>query len=425
MNSPLRRRAGAWTVLAFLAAAACFAQEGNVIIDHADSLVGLELDGEKVQSLIGNVRFRQGKVVVTCNRAVKYPVSKKLTMEGEVEIHDDSVRLVCSRGVYYADARTAEGFDRVLMEDRTTTLNAAYGKYLFKEKKAFFTTHVVVQDTGSVLTANQVVYDRAARQLTADGNVIIVNEKNGLMTYGGHFEHFQDRATSIMTVRPRVVSADSSEDGTRDTLEIFSRVLEMIRDSIPRIIATDSVRIFRGELAAEAGSAVLYSEKDSILLRRSPVAWYSTGAHDENQISGDSIWLQLRDRRLETIHILGRAVAIGRADSLHPERLNQLTGQEITMRFAANKLARLDVERTATSLYFLFDGATPNGLNKTSGDRVSMTFTDGQIDAITFRTDVQGQHIPERLVKGREAEYNLDGFNWRPKPSRAAYPAIK
>ncbi len=411
-------RVHSFCVLLLLSAAAAFAQEGNIIIDHADSLVGLEINGEKARALIGNVRFHQGKIIVTCQKAVQNLVTRKVTMEGVVEVRDDTVRMVSSRGTYDADSRIAEGFDRVMLEDRYTTLHAGYGKYFIAEKKAFFTTHVIVQDTASVLTSNELTYDRDRHHLTADGNVIIVNDKDHLTVTGGHFEHFQERRYSVMTVRPLVTQIDTTDAGTPDTLTISCRLLEMTRDSLPRIVANDSVRMFRSEIAAEAGRAVFYTASDSIILRRSPFVWYATGTGAANQISGDSIWVQIRNRKLESIIVRGRAVAIEQADSLYPHRFNQMSGQLMTLRFARNKLSRIDVERTATSLYFLFDGAKPNGLNKTSGDRVSMTFQEGKIDKISVLSDVQGQYVPERLVRGREEEYNLEGFNYRVKITR-------
>lgn len=414
------RRIRSWSFMLFLAGAVAIAQEGNIVIDHADSLVGLELNGQKMKELIGNVQFTQGKVRVRCQKAVQNLATRLVTMEGVVEITDDTMRMVSSRGTYDANTRVAEAFDRVMLEDRTTVLHAGYGKYFAAEKRAYFTTHVIVQDTASVMTSNELAYDRERKHLTADGNVIILNEKEGLTATGGHFEHFQDRRYSVMTVRPLVTAVDTAGGGPPDTLTISCRVLEMFRDSLARIVANDSVRIFRNEIAAEAGSAVLYADRDSIILRRSPFVWYSTGSSDENQISGDSIWVQLRHKKMETIIVRGRAIAIAQADSLHPKRFNQMSGQLITMRFAADKLSRIDVERTATSLYFLFDGTKPNGLNKTTGDRVSMTFVGGAIDKISVLSDVQGQYVPERLVRGREAEFNLEGFNYRTKISRSA-----
>ena len=62
MSSQRARRLPAWGILLLLCAASVLGQEGNVVIEHADSLVGLEINGEKARELIGNVRFRQGKV---------------------------------------------------------------------------------------------------------------------------------------------------------------------------------------------------------------------------------------------------------------------------------------------------------------------------------------------------------------------------
>src|SRR5947207_70525 len=97
----------------------------DVILNHADSLVGMQIDGEEARELIGNVKFTQGSVVVTCDRALQYRKSNKVSLEGVVEVRDDSMRMVGMRGMYYGDTRTAEAFERVQLEDKTTTLQAA------------------------------------------------------------------------------------------------------------------------------------------------------------------------------------------------------------------------------------------------------------------------------------------------------------
>ena len=113
------------------------------------------------------------------------------------------------------------------------------------------------------------------------------------------------------------------------------------------------------------------------------------------------------------MYVCGKAVALSLADSLYVNRFNQMTGQTMILRFTDNKVHRIDVDRTATSLYYLFDGEKPNGLNKTSGDHVTIAFSDGKINTIRVIAGVEGQYYPEKLVKQRESEYNLQGFNWR------------
>jgi len=87
------------------------------------------------------------------------------------------------------------------------------------------------------------------------------------------------------------------------------------------------------------------------------------------------------------------------------------------MTFSQNKIDTIQVDRTSTILYYLFDGKTPNGLNNTTGDHVTISFVDGKIDNLKVVGGVEGKYVPDRLVIGREAEYNLTGFNWKPKPT--------
>jgi hypothetical protein len=270
-----------------------------------------------------------------------------------------------------------------------------------------------VEDTASTLTADELTYYREEQKSIADGNVRVVNKENSIAITGNHFENYKQQKYSRMTGQPEVVQTDTSSDGTIDTLIVKSRFMESYQDSLERLIATDSVSMTRNGFSAEAGISVFYTAADSITLRKSPVVWYTPKKFDDNQVSGDSIFIKLKKRRLETVYVRGSAFAISRADSQHTDRFNQLTGQEIIMQFASNKLQQMDVDQTATSVYYLFDENKPNGLNKTSGDHITFTFSDGKIDQIKVAGGVEGKYFPEKMVNKQEKEYNLPGFNWR------------
>jgi lipopolysaccharide export system protein LptA len=403
------------TALSIYRTASAQQEDKLVILEHADSLVGSEINGESVRELIGNVQFKQGNVKVRCNRAVQYLNSNKVSMEGEVEVIDDSLRMVGTRGMYYGDNKTAEAFDRVMFNDHLTTLRANYGKYFIDEKKAYFTQNVSVEDSASTLTADELTYFREEQNSIANSNVVIVHPSNKMTIRGNHFEHFKQKKYSRMTGTPKVIQIESNNDGTKDTLIVASLVLESYQDTIERLIATDSVTINRGGLTARAGFAVFMTELDSMVLRKDPIVWYATNPKEDNQVSGDSIFIKLKKRKLESVFVEGRACAISRADSIHLKRFNQMTGQEIVMHFDKDKLQQIDVDRTATSLYYLFDKGKANGMNKTSGDHVTITFSNGKIDKLKVVGGIEGQYFPEKLILNKEKEYNLPGFNWRDK----------
>jgi len=128
------------------------------------------------------------------------------------------------------------------------------------------------------------------------------------------------------------------------------------------------------------------------------------------------MFIKLEKRKLRMMYVHGHAFSISEADSLLRSRYHQISGQDMTMMFSNNKVDKMVVDRTATILYYLFDDKTPNGLNNTTGDHVTITFAGGKVDKLKVMGGVEGKYVPERLVTGRELDYNLAGFNWKPKP---------
>jgi lipopolysaccharide export system protein LptA len=374
----------------------------------ADTLHVKQIAGEDVRELIGHVLLTQERTRVTCERALQYIARGKFLLNGSVVVTDDSMTMRAPRGVYYRPERRAEGFDDVALDDGTTRLTAAYGEYFVEERRAFFHTHVTVIDTSSVVTADTLLYWRLTRRSIALGHVVVRSPADRLTIAGGRLEHDAGRMYSRMTVSPVMVQFDSAGDGRFDTLQVRGVVLESFRDSTRRLIARDSVELVRGDIAGTARYACFYTAGDSILLRSAPVIWYR-----DTQVSGDSINVYLKKRKLERLLVMGSAFAVSRSDSLHPERYDQIAGDRLTMMFGPAGLSRTDVEGRALSLYHLYDDTLANGLNRTSGDRIVMLFAGGKAETITVYGGVEGDYFPENMVHGKETDYALPGFAWR------------
>lgn len=400
-----------WTSLTTTAAQ----QEKIIELERADLIEGKVIDNEKVRELIGNVRFRQGSVVVNCDRAIQYLGSRRIALMGNVVVRDDTVTMTGKRGLYHSADRYAEAFEGVQLNDGSTTLTAEYGRYYVDQKKAFFQKNVYVRDSVSTLKADELNYYRKDKRSIADGNVEIHNIEDNVRIFGGHFENYNEQKFSKMTDRPRVVQIDTFE-GKVDTFAVSSRVMESYRDSVKRLVAIDSVRMESSELAGESGHAVYFTEFDSIIMRKKPFIWYG-----ESQVSGDSTFIRLKKRKPETVYIRGDAFAISQSDSLYPKRFDQLTGELMTMHFDGGRIQRIEVDRAATSVYCLYEDKKdsvggvhrPNGINKTSGDRAVIYFLNGRADRISVVGGIEGDYFPENMIEGRESDYYLPGFNWR------------
>jgi lipopolysaccharide export system protein LptA len=396
-----------------------FSQQAKVIeLRSADTLKGKIINGEEVRELIGNVHFvqiaRDGLVHVWCDRAIRFMIQNRIELFGSVKIVRDSVTIRSNEGIYDGNSRSMEGRNGVKLERGRTVLTASNGKYFVDDKLSHFTGNVVLVDTSSVITSDEMYYYETETRSIAIGNVHVYEKENAINIYGDSLIHIEQKKITLALKQPRLVRIDTTDDNTIDTLVVKSRMMKSIQDSVERFIGIDSVQIVRGTLAARCGIATYYVKDDFIDLGTDPVIWSA-----ENQVTGDSIRVTMEEKNLRTLHVKHHAMVVSRVDSLFPGRFNQLTGRELTMFFRTNKLVKVDVLRNATSLYYLFDNMEPNGLNKSSGDYIYIDFLNNEVDRIKVVGGVIGQYFPEKMIFGREYDYNLDGFKlYRNRPKR-------
>lgn len=396
----------------FAAAIFCFVvcahsqQSETVVLQNADIFAGKRLDnGEDVRELTGNVRFKQGNTRVWCDKAVQFLNRNEISLDGNVKIVRDTVTLTAKKGRYYGNSRKADGEGNVKLKTPNVTLFADLGTYYLDEQRAFFQRNVRVIDSATTIYSDQLTYFEKERKSEAMLNVRIVNKEDHITMFGNYLIHSDSTLYSKMTENPRLMQIDTTDKGEIDTLAVKSIVMESYDDTTKRMIVKDSVVIVRGALAARSGLVKFFRQEGRIELYDKPIVWYQ-----ENQVTGDTIFLTLEKNRLKTASIRTRAFVLSQSDSLYPIRYNQLTGRSILMTFNNNKLQESFVERNAISLYFLYGDSAGNGVNKTSGDAITMKFDDGKPNTIHVIKGIEGMYYPENLLQRNESQYNLDGF---------------
>jgi lipopolysaccharide export system protein LptA len=390
------------------------AQKSRVIeLRSANELIGKVIEGEQVQELVGNVHFIQpseaGKTIrVWCDRGIRYMNQNKVELFGNVKIIRDSTILTSKEGTYYANDRRAVVTKGVKLQRGNTTLTAKFGEYYSDDKKAFFQGDVIVNDTASQINSDKLTFYENEGQYIAVGNVVINNFRDALMVFSDSVINYEKQHYTLAPKNPILMQIDTSSSGTIDTLLVKSITMEVFQDTVAqRFIARDSVLMVHPDISTRCRLATYYLRKGQIVLKGEPIIWY-----EKNQLSGDSVIVYLEQRRLNKVHIIGRAMVVSQADSLYDKRFNQLTGRELTMHFDTTGLKQIDVQRNATSLYYLFDDEGANGASKSSGDRIIIEFAGNKVDKIRVLGGVQGTFYPELMITNRENEYNLDGFKW-------------
>jgi hypothetical protein len=174
-----------------------------------------------------------------------------------------------------------------------------------------------------------------------------------------------------------------------------------------------NVRIYTDSMQA-VGDSLFYSFEDSTFrLFKDPVVWTN-----ENQLTGDTIYLFTLNRKPERLYVFEDALAISHVAG---EYYDQVKGNTITGYFIDGNISNLKAKGSAESIYYARDDNNAFiGVNRSEADVIDMYFESRKPQRVVFRNNLKGTTYPIRQVSS--TELRLKGFKWmeqrRPKSWR-------
>ncbi len=209
-----------------------------------------------------------------------------------------------------------------------------------------------------------------------------------------------------------LASADSSKQGSTknslrfDTLTIVADVMQSFRaGGEDRYVASRNVEVLRKTLSARAGRCVFDKNAESIELRQEPQLWA-----DSLQLSADSLWLHLPNKKLRSIEAYHSAFLL-MVDSVDHERAHQIAAEHLHISIEEDTVRAIQAVREAKSLYFMSGDQGPDGLSRTVCDSLFIYFELGQLQNIVWRSGVNSEYYPENMVGDGARKYYLPTFH--------------
>lgn len=448
-------------VFCLLLAVPLRAQDTRTVELSANSLIGYEEAGGRVNRLIGNVQLRQGQTRLWANeatdtgrddilftgnvlivergdslradRVVYNKRTKTGQANGHVRLSDGEVVVQAPSGLYFTEEKRARFTEGVTLVDSTSVLESQGGEYFSDEKRAEFYGAIRLRTDQTFLEADSIIYFRETEVSIARGHVFIEQEGGDDAAEADSTTRtflFSDWAwndnpnqTSRLRGRPLLVQIRADTTGApTDTLIIRAGEIEATRpdSTLQRLIATDSVRIWQQDFAARADSVV--SERwrlpdqpvrEESRLYRSPMAWF-----EQTQVSGDTLRVLLRDGGIDSLFVRSNTF-VALFDTLL-QRPQQLRGQHLVGLFRNDSLHTLHVGPNAETIYFLKnEDQAPDGAVRVSSDRAAFYFEQGELRDFKFFVDVEGTLYSEELLP---QPFSLTGFRWLPdhRPTKPA-----
>jgi lipopolysaccharide assembly outer membrane protein LptD (OstA) len=411
------------------------------------------VDSTRLRRLLGNVQVIQDSTRITSERAlhylqqrtyvftgnvvlvergdtlkadtVRYDEQRKIgRARGNVRLTDGDLFVQAPSGEYFAEEKRSEFRDGVRLVDSTSTLTSRAGTYFSDDERAEFYGDVRFEDADTYLEADSVTYFRSTGNTIARRRVFIrrkggdaANADSTTRTYlfGQFARNEKTRNESFVRGRALLVQIEADSVGApSDTLLVRARRLRSTRsDSLRRLVALDSVRIWQSDIAA-VGDSVIYDrtargdslQQEETRLYRNPITWF-----EGSQVSGDTIRVKARNRSVDTVYVVGNAFAAQRDTSI--DRIHQLKGRTITAYFRADSLRRINTQPNAETIRFLKDdNGRLDGALQASADQIVMWFQDGELQRVGTYRGVQSEVYDAAVIP---SPFRLDGFRWMPE----------
>jgi len=444
---------------------------GNIHINDADSVHTYAqylkyLGKEKKAFLNKKVRLTDGKGQLT-TEALEYDVTVKIgTYLNGGKVVNKKTTLTSKEGYYYGDTKDVIFKKNVLLIDpeykvvtdtlqyNTGTEIATFtsptqiysdsgrrviktrqGYFDMKNKRGILNKRSVIEDSTYTFTADDMAVDDSTKLGEFRGNAVYRGKDTaqGFDMIANNIKTDRKKDILLATEKPILlikqgrdsiyVSADTLYTARLSDL-LKTRKVPLVRDTAGLKKISDSskndtdstnkyfeayfnVKIFSDSLQA-VGDSLFYSLQDSVFrLFRNPVIWAK-----DNQITGDTIYLYVKNKKPERMYVFENAMAISKVDST--QFFNQLRSTTINALFEDGKIYFMRAKGNAENVYYGQDEQNRFiGVSKSSSDVIDMLFDDSKPKRVSFIRGFDGTSYPMR--QANHEELKIRGFQWLDK----------
>ncbi|PMD96094.1 hypothetical protein BWI97_12375 [Siphonobacter sp. BAB-5405] len=253
------------------------APAGKVVdVDYSDTLWVDQTVGNTF--LRGNVRMRQGNVVLLCHLAKKNDLINVVEAYGNVKIiQGDSLTLTGDTAMYFGNTRQAKITGRVVtLNDKVSTLKTRKLDYDMNSKIASYNTGGTLVDKTSTLVSKEGYYNTATKLSVFKRNVKVKSPETDLFADSLRYSTLSKEAYFIAPTQ--IISKKKKQEAANDTLFTSSGSYNL-NSRISNFRGRSTVRMPNNDLTGDSlfydpitqigiarGNVVMVAKKDSAIL---------------------------------------------------------------------------------------------------------------------------------------------------------------
>ncbi|WP_299819333.1 OstA-like protein [uncultured Pontibacter sp.] len=233
-------------------------QGSRVELQGADSLVGGTFNGQRIDKLIGNVKFKQRDAILFADSVYQYKERNFLEAFGNVRINQaDTVTMRGDRATYDGNSRLAKMTGNVVMSDPRMTLTTPSLDYNLGTRTAVYTEGGTIIDPENRLESRRGSYDTRSKMFTFQQDVKVFTKDYNITAQNMRYNTL---SKIVYFQGPTFIKGEQgdlyAEEGTYNTL---TKVSNFGRNAY---ILTKEYRLGGDKLYYDQNTGYGYAEKN-------------------------------------------------------------------------------------------------------------------------------------------------------------------
>lgn len=419
-----------------------FLQKKVKLTDGKITLTSEELEYDaavKIGTYLKGGKLVNKKTVLTSTEGYYYGDTKDVIFKRKVVLIDPEYKVYTDTLQYNTNTEISTFTSPTTIYNEKRIIKTRNGFFDKRNKKSTLYERSFIDDSTYTVTADEMAFDDSTGMSELRGNAVLRSKDSteGADIIANNIKLNKKNNSALATEKPLLLIKQG-----RDTIFITANLLytarlsdlmktreiPQVRDSLtPAAVVTasnkpdsssdkffeayDNVKIFSDSLQA-MGDSLFYSLKDSVFrLFKQPVVWAK-----ENQITGDTIYLYIKNKKPERLFVFNNGMALSKVDS--SDYFQQIKGYTINALFEDGKINYMYAKGYAENVYYALDDQNKFiGVNKSNSDAIKGYFKDGKPKKVVFINKVTGTMYP--MLQVDHSELKLRNFHWlqakRPK----------
>jgi lipopolysaccharide export system protein LptA len=363
----------------------------------------------------------RNKTILKSTEGVYYGITRDVMFRNKVSLIDPDNSIFTDTLEYNTYSQLANFISPSKILSGSRIIKTKNGNYNLGTKKGYLFERSSIDDSSYFFIADEMAIDDSLGLGEFRGNALYQSKDSlSFDLIANNIKTNRKKDILIATELPILMIKQPKDTLYVSADTLYSGRLSDLKRKIPKARAKEGVlqdsslnkyfeafhhvKVYSDSMQGVADS-LFYSLADStIRLHHQPILWVN-----QNQITGDTIYMHLNNKKAEQLRILNNAMAISPVDST--DYFNQLKGNSMVVDFLDGKMQQMQTKGSAENIYFATDYDEKFiGVNYSNAQIITIDFENDEPVKIIFINQLTGKMTP--LFELPKSELKLNNFKW-------------